>query len=83
MKTIDITHPKVTRENLIVFAKNIPGAWIGLKVAALLLVLEGQRGMNKMNKMGRFYFMKKRGLENCKAGMTQKTGFSIGSGMTE
>lgn len=43
MKTIDITHPKVTRENLIVFAKNIPGAWIGLKVAALLLVLEGQR----------------------------------------
>jgi hypothetical protein len=27
--------------------------------------------------------MKKRGLENCKAGMTQKTGFPIGSGMTE
>jgi RHS repeat-associated protein len=27
--------------------------------------------------------MKKRGLENCKAEMTQKTGFPIGSGMTE
>lgn len=43
MKTTDITHPKVTKENLLIFAKSIPGAWIGLKIAALLLVLEGQR----------------------------------------
>jgi transposase len=43
MKTTDITHSKVTKENLLIFAKSIPGAWIGLKVAALLLVLEGQR----------------------------------------
>jgi len=43
MKTTNITLSKVTRENLLTFAKSIPGAWIGLKVAALLLVLEGQR----------------------------------------
>lgn len=43
MKTTNMTLSKVTRENLLTFAKSIPGAWIGLKVAALLLVLEGQR----------------------------------------
>ena len=43
MKTTNITLSKVTREKLLTFAKSIPGAWIGLKVAALLLVLEGQR----------------------------------------
>lgn len=43
MKTTDIIHLKVTRENLLTFAKSIPGAWIGLKIAALMLVLEGQR----------------------------------------
>ena len=43
MKITNITLSKVTRENLLTFAKSIPGAWIGLKVAALLLVLEGQR----------------------------------------
>lgn len=43
MKTTNISLSKVTRENLLTFAKSIPGAWIGLKVAALLLVLEGQR----------------------------------------
>lgn len=43
MITSDITHSEVTKERLVVFAKSIPGAWIGLKIAALLLVLEGQR----------------------------------------
>ena len=44
MKTpLQITHPEATRERLVAMAEKIPGAWIGLKIAALLLVLEGQR----------------------------------------
>ena len=43
MKALSITHPEATREKLLTLAKQIPGAWIGLKIAALLLVLEGQR----------------------------------------
>lgn len=33
----------MTKERLAALAKEIPGAWIGLKIAAMLLVLEGQR----------------------------------------
>jgi len=43
MNSSDITHPEVTRERLVAFAKSIPGAWIGLRIAAILLILEGQR----------------------------------------
>lgn len=42
MKALSIEQPEVTREKLLALAKQIPGAWIGLKIAALLLVLEGQ-----------------------------------------
>ena len=38
-----MTHPEVTRERLLGLAKQIPGAWAGLRIAAMLLVLEGQR----------------------------------------
>jgi len=41
--TLELTHPHATRPRLIVLAKEIPGAWIGIKIAALLLLLEGQR----------------------------------------
>lgn len=43
MNSSDITHPKVTKEKLVAFAKSIPGAWVGLRIAAILLILEGQR----------------------------------------
>lgn len=43
MNSSDIIHPKVTKESLVVFAKSIPGAWVGLRIAAILLILEGQR----------------------------------------
>lgn len=43
MEAVDIRHSEVTRENLVAFAKDIPGAWMGLKIAALLLIVEGQR----------------------------------------
>lgn len=41
--TLELRHPEATRERLVALAKEIPGARIGLKIAALLLVLEGQR----------------------------------------
>ncbi len=41
--TLELKHPEATRERLVAIAKEIPGARIGLKIAALLLVLEGQR----------------------------------------
>ena len=42
MKALNIVYPEATREGLLALAKRIPGAWIGIKIAALLLVLEGQ-----------------------------------------
>lgn len=41
--TLELRHPEATRERLVAIAKEIPGARIGLRIAALLLVLEGQR----------------------------------------
>jgi transposase len=41
--TLFLTHPDASRERLIAYASEIPGAWMGLKIAALLLILEGQR----------------------------------------
>lgn len=38
-----MTHQEATRENLLALAKQIPGAWAGIKIAALVLVLEDQR----------------------------------------
>lgn len=33
----------VSKEQLLALAEKVPGAWIGIKIATLLLVLEGQR----------------------------------------
>lgn len=41
--TLQLTHPEATRARLVALAKDIPGAWSGIKIAALLLTLEGQR----------------------------------------
>jgi transposase len=43
MKALSLTHQEATRGKMLALAKQIPGAWIGIKIAALLLVLEGQR----------------------------------------
>lgn len=43
MRALTLTHPEATREQLLGLAKQVPGAGVGLKIAALLLVLEGQR----------------------------------------
>lgn len=41
--TLTLTHADATKEKLLTMANKIPGAWIGIKIAALLLVIEGQR----------------------------------------
>lgn len=40
---LTLRHPSAKRERLLTLAEQVPGAWIGIKIAALLLVLEGQR----------------------------------------
>lgn len=41
MKALTITNKSVTREGLLEMAEKVPGAWIGIRIAALLLALEG------------------------------------------
>jgi transposase len=43
MKTSTIFQPEVMKKELITLAKEVHGAKIGLKIAALLLMIEGQR----------------------------------------
>lgn len=43
MKALSLKDREATREKLLAMVKQVPGAWIGIKVAALLLVLESQR----------------------------------------
>jgi len=40
---LNLTHPAATKERLVALAEEVPGARVGVKVAALLLLLEGQR----------------------------------------
>lgn len=41
--TLALTHTAANKKRLLAMAEEIPGAWTGIKIAALLLVLEGQR----------------------------------------
>ena len=41
--SLQLTHPEATRARLGALANETPGAWVGMKIAALLLILEGQR----------------------------------------
>ena len=43
MKPLEITNRDVTKARLLALADEVPGAWEGLKIAALLLAVEGQR----------------------------------------
>jgi transposase len=38
-----LTHPEANRERFLAMVRLIPGAHMGIKIAALLLILEGQR----------------------------------------
>ncbi len=41
MKALTVSNESVTREALLEMAEMIPGAWMGIRIAALLLILEG------------------------------------------
>lgn len=41
MKALKISHVAVTRKGLLRMADSIPGAWIGIRIAGLLLLLSG------------------------------------------
>ena len=41
MKPLKISHAGVTRKALLGMADSIPGAWIGIRIAGLLLLLSG------------------------------------------
>src|SRR5512139_1934433 len=41
--TLMLTHPEASRERLLDMVRLTPGAHMGIKIAALLLILEGQR----------------------------------------
>jgi transposase len=41
MKALTLTHQELTREALLRKAEEVPGAWVGIRIAAYLLVLTG------------------------------------------
>lgn len=41
MRALSIRHSSITRESLLRMAEEIPGAWIGIRIAAYLLLLSG------------------------------------------
>ena len=49
MKPVEIQHKSLTHEALLQKAREIPGAWTGLKIAVLLLLKSGYRP-NELNK---------------------------------
>jgi transposase len=42
-RTLMLTHPEASRERLLAIVRLIRGAHMGIKIAALLLILKGQR----------------------------------------
>jgi len=43
MEALTIRHTAQTREELLALAEKAPGAWLGIKIAVLILLLEGYR----------------------------------------
>lgn len=43
MRALQITNKQVTREALLKMAEIVPGAWVGIRIAGLLLILSGWR----------------------------------------
>jgi len=71
---LTLTHADATKEKLLAMADKIPGAWIGVKIAALLLVIEGQRpgwiidvlGLTRMSLNRWMHGVNEKGLESLK-----------------
>lgn len=43
MKALSLNNPSITREELLKMSEEIPGAWIGIRIAAYMLILSGWR----------------------------------------
>jgi transposase len=41
MKALAVTNKTVSREGLLQMAEKVPGAWVGIRIAAVLLMLDG------------------------------------------
>ena len=41
MRALSVTNSSVTQNSLLKMAEALPGAWIGIRIAAMLLVLKG------------------------------------------
>jgi transposase len=41
--SLSLEDPGAKRRELLALAEKVPGAWVGMKIAALLLIVEGQR----------------------------------------
>lgn len=52
MKALKITNTEITRQHLLEMAENIPGAWIGIRIAALLLLLSGWKSTDIASLLG-------------------------------
>ena len=52
MKALTLTNKSVTREDLLKMAEKVPGAWMGIRIAALLLFLEGWKSTQIANLFG-------------------------------
>ena len=61
MKALSLTGQETNREKLLALAKQVPGAKVGIKIAALLLVLEGQQPGRVTSLLGLNYMT----LERC------------------
>lgn len=72
MKALTLDHPDLTRAKLLGLAETIPGAWLGLKVAAFLLLLAGWKPtavteLFGLSRMGLWKWVKAANREGVKA----------------
>lgn len=73
MKTSTIYQPEKMKEELIALTKEIPGAKVGLKIAALLLMVEGQRPVWISEVLG----LSRMTLNRCVRGVNEKGAESL------
>ncbi len=52
MRALEVTNKSVSREALLKMAEKVPGAWIGLRIAAVLLLLEGWKSTQVARLLG-------------------------------
>jgi transposase len=52
MHALTITHPDITRKKLLGLAEEIPGAWVGIRIAGFLLMLSGWPGTRVAELLG-------------------------------